>query len=191
MEYHADCLGESTLFPLSSCLHAHQPVVSRLRARPRSCSRWGTHKQLRGEYAAVSRVLVFARNYMCLPTVPGHDEYFIGTMMADRVLAADGRFGRDNNEGVRHWSFIGDRHVDARGAAFGRYGPQAALGAAGQFHGRSSTWQGDDTHVAPPHAGAQPRSQRLGASRLGGESLGIGFDTIAPLIRFGPFRCRE
>ena len=47
-------------------------------------------------------------------------------------------------------------------------------GAAGQTHRRLARGQIDDAHVAPEHAVAQARAQRLGAGLLGGEALGVG-----------------
>ena len=61
-----------------------------------------------------------------------------------------------------------------RGEALGR--------AAGQPQGRLAGGQVHDLHVAPEHAGGEPRAERLGASLLGGEAPGVALGAGGPPV---------
>src|SRR3984885_2151271 len=98
---------------------------------------------------------------------------------------------RNDDESMGHRSLVGDGEVDARFEAFGRDRVEAPLGAAGELHGRPPRRQVDDAHVAPPHAGADAGAERLGAGLLGGKTLGVGFDPVAPPFGAGTFGRRE
>ena len=71
--------------------------------------------------------------------------------------------------------FVGDGQVDERPRM--PAGVIAARRAAAPPVRRIVGWprgQIDDAHVAPEHAVAQARAERLGAGLLGGEALGVG-----------------
>src|SRR5207244_559954 len=49
----------------------------------------------------------------------------------------------------------------------------------------------DYAHVAPEHACAQSRAQRLGAGLLGGEALGIGLEPVGAALGLGSLGWRK
>ena len=72
-----------------------------------------------------------------------------------------------------------------------RDGGEPRRRAAGQPHRRLAAGQIDDAHVAPEHAAAQPRAQRLGAGLLGGEALGVGGGAPGAPLRAAPLDVGE
>ena len=67
-----------------------------------------------------------------------------------------------------------------------RDGLQPGERSARELERRLAGRQVHDPHVAPEHAVAQTRAQRLGAGLLGGETLGIGGRTIDPPLGARP-----
>src|ERR1700680_4431846 len=136
-----------------------------------------------------------------------HDEIFIAAIASaysvifgKRLESKGGRGGsswsrngdrRNDDEGVGRRPLVGDGEVDGRLVALWGDRSETPLGAAGEFHGRPPRRQVDDAHVAPPHAGADAGTERLGAGFLGGEALGIGLDPAAPPLGARPFCRRE
>src|SRR5262249_28078658 len=86
----------------------------------------------------------------------------------------DARLSRDHHDGLRHRTFIGDGHINARLATRRSDGVEPRERPAGELHGGASRGQIDHAHVAPKHSRAQTGAESLGAGLLGGEALGVG-----------------
>ena len=87
------------------------------------------------------------------------------------------------DEGMRHRPFVGDGEIDSRLVPGGRDGIEAPFGAARELQRRPARRQVDHAHVAPPDAGANSGTQRLGAGLFGGKALGVGLDPVSPSFR--------
>src|SRR5580704_7319019 len=98
---------------------------------------------------------------------------------------------RNDHKSMRHRPFIGDGQIDARLITGWRDLLQPALGAASEFDRRTARWQIDDTHVAPPHTGPQPGTERFRASFLGRKALGVSLESITPPVGQLPFDLGE
>src|SRR5208282_1129009 len=103
----------------------------------------------------------------------------------------DKGYRRDDHEGLGDRPVVGHGEVDTRLAARRRDSLEATSGAAREIDSRPPRRQVDDADIAPPHAGAQARAERLGAGFLGREALGVGLDAGSAFFRPGPLGCGE
>ncbi len=92
------------------------------------------------------------------------------------------RYRRDDHEGLGDWPVVGNGEVDTRLVAGRCDGLEPPFGAPRQCERGPPRRQVDHTNIAPPHPGAQPRAQRLGAGFLGREALGIGLGPVAAFL---------
>src|ERR1051325_2589666 len=79
----------------------------------------------------------------------------------------------DDHDRLGERVFVGQGEVDLRGHACGRDLLDAGERAAGARDRGLVAAHVDHAHVAPDHAAAQARAERLGAGLLGGEALGV------------------
>src|SRR5262245_35568104 len=81
--------------------------------------------------------------------------------------------------------------MDLRPMSLGHESGEPHSGAPCQNHGRLARGFVHHSQVAPEHAAAEARPQRLGTGFLGGIALGIGRGTLSPSVRLAALDLSE
>src|SRR5208282_2798990 len=124
-----------------------------------------------------------------------HDEFVIRhrarkARSARRPQCVASRAGkrdrRDDHDGLGDRPVVGDGEVDTHLAARRRDGLEPPFGAARERERGPPRRQVDHANIAPPHPGAEPGAQRLGAGFLGREAFGVGLGPVSPFFRLRP-----